>query len=1264
MRLKRKSNPTEEPQAKRPEVEEQPCELDTLFFSLLNDSEINYEWQESKLSKIQTKDLSIFQNKIKGCLNSQEKCSSFMKSVRVLAENRDNFRTFLSPIWISDKPSDQENGHYGDSICKVSLDVELLQMNLVEFLFEQIPVYSDENDNDSFSDNCTINLIISQLRWTDFHNNITAIIDLIFQYLGILPLIIQRQLLSLLSEFINDETMSKSIQSLTELITGEPNLTVYVIDLLSDLDLTADQIVLIRSTLLQLINKVNISQNSIILKFSLQYLDIEQLNGIFNKYRNYITADIIQQDFNSFHIFFNTISSLLKCKIDITTKIFKIIKKVTVENISIFDIWLLFICLSIMSISPKAESIFRKLCENEIISSQLIEDSLNNYQLLFQPYFTVLLHLASHLVNKNEPIFIDRGITIYYILFKYFENPSDKQKVILGIISHINGFTPNTTNKCLLLLYKYTEPELINSFQYYGLYVRSLLDIIYTLNKEDHKIISKILTKLCCLSNDTPGFSFDELLIYIQKHLSNTSELYQQIGVIFSLSVIDVLSQIQNYNGKTSLENCEEIFNLCYSICKRDTKLKSFFYNELSNYIENGKYDIHFIEIIFNLVSQEFDNLFISEIPESGIYEELKDYDDIIPKPIYNISNNNNNNNKVINILLLLLNQNKYIINLFIPEFKLLVLCNEIIHKNIINLLPYLSYPLLVVSVDTLNNISTYKSETIELLKQCYIYSLQWLRLLISIFSNIDGNEIIRMCYLRCENITEVEETIKKKFKTIEKDKGKAKSPNSKTKSLSSSLIQSNNSSSISDTQIVTFHPHSLILLKCKIIKSQSLENNTIQLYQLDSQSILYLLSENYPTIKSVLDPPKGFFTKMKQMHEISANNNNYTPQEIISYLSLDVLVSFRNQISLRIIEKNITSSEDDSNNSEYDDSIIEYIGKIFVVLLHSEYVESNKDYHKLVLSILGKCEDESNDKNKSEILKLSFEYIQSILEHITNFNIINIFIDLLKKIVDIIESTDDELYTTKRQAYNLLLSSFLQKNWNISNYKAKNIGLLLKYYFLQTPIQFDLTMNFVGTTFRELMDEDNKAINYSENYPTLNKTTLPLYYSTLIEVTQQSFSLVEFDIDEVINTLRIIAQHIVTFTTLIHFTSYVQTRPILTSALKYGSKFIDIFLSKVIPFISKIFKNYINEVTDILKTFQKGTRQIQALCSHGKSTRNTSMISIAPKIKKNLELFIYKIKAITQENDCPNVFWVGNLKNKDLNGKVINDEIEESDGD
>lgn len=49
---------------------------------------------------------------------------------------------------------------------------------------------------------------------------------------------------------------------------------------------------------------------------------------------------------------------------------------------------------------------------------------------------------------------------------------------------------------------------------------------------------------------------------------------------------------------------------------------------------------------------------------------------------------------------------------------------------------------------------------------------------------------------------------------------------------------------------------------------------------------------------------------------------------------------------------------------------------------------------------------------------------------------------------------------------------------------------------------------------------------------------------------------------------------------------------------------------------------------------------------------QDTSLTNHVPALKKSLELFVYRVKAMLTLNNCQEAFWMGNLKNRNLKVK------------
>ena len=103
---------------------------------------------------------------------------------------------------------------------------------------------------------------------------------------------------------------------------------------------------------------------------------------------------------------------------------------------------------------------------------------------------------------------------------------------------------------------------------------------------------------------------------------------------------------------------------------------------------------------------------------------------------------------------------------------------------------------------------------------------------------------------------------------------------------------------------------------------------------------------------------------------------------------------------------------------------------------------------------------------------------------------------------------------------------------------------------------------------------------------------------------------------------------------------------------------------------MDKLFKRNPGDCIGLLKDLQMSTRQLQHICSHSKLQKDVALSNHVPLMKKSLESFVFRVKAMLAVNwdvngpdgsKMSHIFWVGNLKNRDLKGAEIVEE-EESD--
>merc|ERR1719187_1783381 len=113
-------------------------------------------------------------------------------------------------------------------------------------------------------------------------------------------------------------------------------------------------------------------------------------------------------------------------------------------------------------------------------------------------------------------------------------------------------------------------------------------------------------------------------------------------------------------------------------------------------------------------------------------------------------------------------------------------------------------------------------------------------------------------------------------------------------------------------------------------------------------------------------------------------------------------------------------------------------------------------------------------------------------------------------------------------------------------------------------------------------------------------------------------------------------------------------TRMMLSAVLKLSRQFLDHFLRHGMPLLDKVFRRKQEDCISLLKNLQISTRYLQHVCNHSKIHKDVALSNHVPLLKKLLEVFVYRVKAMLAANNCIDSFWMGNLKNRTLHGEEI----------
>ncbi|XP_055985732.1 Fanconi anemia group D2 protein isoform X2 [Sorex fumeus] len=195
------------------------------------------------------------------------------------------------------------------------------------------------------------------------------------------------------------------------------------------------------------------------------------------------------------------------------------------------------------------------------------------------------------------------------------------------------------------------------------------------------------------------------------------------------------------------------------------------------------------------------------------------------------------------------------------------------------------------------------------------------------------------------------------------------------------------------------------------------------------------------------------------------------------------------------------------------------------------------------------------------------------------------------------------------------------------------------------------------GGAVPELMNLPKDAA--SPSFPTLTRGTFVIFFRVMMAELEKTARRLQpgkaTDVDE-IHVEKLLYWHMAVrdFSILIHLIKVFDTRPVLHVSLKYGRLFVEAFLKQCMPLLDFSFRKHRDDVLRLLETFQQSTRLLHHLCGHSKIHQDTNLTKHVPLLKKTLELLVCRVKAMLAFNGCSEAFWLGNLKNRDLQGEEI----------
>ncbi|XP_025902236.1 Fanconi anemia group D2 protein [Nothoprocta perdicaria] len=292
------------------------------------------------------------------------------------------------------------------------------------------------------------------------------------------------------------------------------------------------------------------------------------------------------------------------------------------------------------------------------------------------------------------------------------------------------------------------------------------------------------------------------------------------------------------------------------------------------------------------------------------------------------------------------------------------------------------------------------------------------------------------------------------------------------------------------------------------------------------------------------------------------------------------------------------------------------------------------------------------------ELISESFQYLVNFQQSISSFSSAFTLAQLL------IAIAEKPMTSWKREKIASLAKQFLCQSWvNPTGEREKGsqfnsaLYTLLCVYLEHSDNILKAIEEISSVGVPELINSAKDGC--SSTYPTLSRQTFPVFFRVMMAQLENSVKSIPagkpLDSSQV-QLEKLLQWNIAVrnFHILVNLVKVFDSRPVLSICLKYGRLFVEVFLKLAMPLLDYSFKKHKDDVQSLLKTLQLSTRQLHHMCGHSKIRQDIGLTNHVPLMKKSLEQFVYRVKAMLAFNHCQEAFWMGILKNRDLQGEEI----------
>uniref|UniRef100_A0A3B3Y3L7 FA complementation group D2 n=1 Tax=Poecilia mexicana TaxID=48701 RepID=A0A3B3Y3L7_9TELE len=993
------------------------------------------------------------------------------------------------------------------------------------------------------------------------------------------------------------------------------------------------------------------------------------------------------------------------------------ISVISVSSCQVLDLLVLFIlhCTNANQSRRGAERVLKLKVRTGLMREALLQKTFRDYSQVMRGYFPSILALAQSLVRSPDPCVVPFGGQMYSHSFTAFDSYC-QQEVVGSLVTHVCSGVSGEVDVALELLCSLVV-EKPSEMALYAVFVKGILDYMDNLTAQQIRRLFHLLSRLAFGQQQQGSHIQDDMHIVIRKQLSSTVPKYKRIGIIGAVMIVGSMGALSYVmililTCLLSLLQVTALLELVKSSSESSPEAAALYYDELANLIWSSALDPQGEGRLRNFISRSVLRSRSFIFPACVMYnlEEDESQGGIAINLLPLLAKETQHKGEQQQSQIGKQKQEKRVSPLCLsPFFRLLRLCEEKRHQGDLEEIDALvGCPLILTNMDVVDKVDSLSKAEREFLCSLLFHTINWFREVVNAFCKQKETEMKMKVMTRLQNITVLQALLERALagtpgymppvsnfdgettdgisfgvpvNKAKKGNGTGKKRKAPGKNAPEGASQPEEATEADETQqeqpekekekenrlgvsLTAYRPffreldmEVLSVLQCGLLSRSLLDSELHTKVQeevvLGPTELVFLLEDMQHKLEFSLTaaPAKRApFLKMRADKTVGFSHlQQRSTKDIASYCVqlLPALCSHlencHNHFQTLLSENNGVVDGPSTDVEEHQVMSSGYqllLQVINTTLSWSGFSQpGQRSLLKKALGVLaGRLKEGGPELTLEQLVKHSFEYLLNFRSTMPSLSTALCLSQLLSTVSE--KGGNPGAY---REQTASLARRFLNQSWvTASGEKERGskfneaLHTLLSIYLEHVDDVLKAVEEIAGEGITELINASKDES--SASWPTLNRQTFLVFYKVLMAELEKA-------------ARRIPAGKTSDSSETIHSNCHPKNT---ICFCQYGRLFLESFLKLGMPLLDYSFKRHKEDVQSLLKTFQLSTRQLHHMCGHSKIHQDTSLTNHVPAVKKSLELFVYRVKAMLTLNNCQEAFWMGNLKNRNLKGEEI----------